>query len=389
MKAISFVIFFAVFFTVYGIINFYIFIRGWQAIPQGSQLRTLYLVVFLTLSLAFIAGRFLERAWPSPATESLVWIGSFWFAAMLYFFLAVVVLDLLRVVNAAVSIYPSWVIANYDVAKVWIMAGTIVLVSIILAAGHLNASFPRIRELKIPIPKTVEGTTSFTVVSASDIHLGTIIGRERLDAIVEKINALNPDLVLFPGDIVDEDLGPVIRGNLGEALRSIRAKFGVLAITGNHEFIGGVEQACAYLSEHGITMLRDSVVRVGPGITVVGREDRSIGQFKGKRRKPLEEIMVNADRKSPVILMDHQPFGLDDAVRNGVDLQISGHTHHGQLWPLNYITEAIYELSWGYIRKATTHLYVSSGVGTWGPPVRTGNTPEIVRFTLEFMGGDN
>ena len=386
MKAIGFVIFFAVFFIVYGTINFYIFIRGWQAIPHASPLRTAYLVVFLFFALSFIAGRFLERAWPSPVTESLVWIGSFWFAAMLYFFLTVVLLDIVRAVNALMPIYPDWVRANLDVVKARVMAGVIVLVSFILAAGHLNASFPRVRDITIQVSKKIGGISSLVVVSASDIHLGTIIGRSRLDAIIGQINSLNPDLVLLPGDIVDEDLGPVIRQNLGESLRTIRAKFGVLAITGNHEYIGGVEPACTYLTEHGITMLRDSAVRIGPGITVVGREDRSISQFRGGKRKPLEEIMAGVDRSAPIILMDHQPFGLDEAARAGVDLQVSGHTHHGQLWPLNFITEAIYELSWGYLRKGDTHYYVSSGVGTWGPPVRTGNTPEIVRFTLHFNG---
>jgi predicted MPP superfamily phosphohydrolase len=93
---------------------------------------------------------------------------------------------------------------------------------------------------------------------------------------------------------------------------------------------------------------------------------------------------MQVDKRFPVILMDHQPFGLDEAVRQGIDLQLSGHTHHGQIWPFQLITRAVYELSWGYLKRASTHIYVSSGVGTWGPPVRLGNTPEIVNIQLTF-----
>ncbi len=386
MKVSSFVVFFSIVLTVYGLVNFYIFSRGWQAIPAGSPARHVYLAAFLVLSLSFIAGRFLERIWLNPVSEALVWIGSFWLAAMLYFFLAGVLFDILGLLNRVLPVYPRVITDSYAAAKVWTLASVVVLVSFVLAIGHINASHPRVREVPVDIPKRAGGADSLVVVAASDIHLGTIIGREHFEEIVRKMNQLNPDLILLPGDIVDEDLGPVIRENLGEQLRMLRARYGVYAITGNHEYIGGAEAAVAYMSEHGITVLRDSVARIGPGVTVVGREDRSIAQFSGRRRKPLEEIMAGVDRSGPIILLDHQPFGLDDAVRAGVDLQISGHTHHGQLWPLNYVTGAIYEVSRGFMRRDGTQFYVSTGAGTWGPPVRTGNTPEIVRFTIRFSG---
>ncbi len=123
---------------------------------------------------------------------------------------------------------------------------------------------------------------------------------------------------------------------------------------------------------------------IGEGMYVAGREDRSSGQFGGKKRKAIEELLSGLDRARPLILMDHQPFHLEEAERCGVDLQLSGHTHHGQLWPLNFITRAVYEVSMGYRRKGGTHVYVSNGVGTWGPPVRIGNRPEILRITLRF-----
>jgi len=133
-------------------------------------------------------------------------------------------------------------------------------------------------------------------------------------------------------------------------------------------------------------MLRDTTITVNDALVLVGREDRSISQFSGKRRRPLDELLRNVDRRKAVILLDHQPFQLEEGAQAGVDLQLSGHTHHGQLWPFNYITGKVYENSWGYLAKGNTHIYVSSGIGTWGPPVRLGNRPEIVELTLVFAG---
>ena len=384
MKTINYVIFFGIFFTVYGLVNYYIFIHGWQALSPGSLARIVYLFLFLLVSLSFIAGRFLERVWLSPLSETFVWIGSFWLAGMLYFFLCIALLDLLRLVNHFFPFFPAFALADIARSKLHLFAGISVFVGIVTFAGHVNALIPRVTTLNVCIPKTVVDPSPMHIAAASDIHLGTIIGKERFGRIIEEINGLKPDLVLLPGDIVDEDLTPVIRENLGEMLRNIKARYGVVAVTGNHEYIGGVEEAVKYLVDHGVTVLRDSALRLENGVWIVGREDRSIGQFAGKRRKPLEELLSGVDKAAPVILMDHQPFHLDEAVANGIDLQLSGHTHHGQLWPFNFITNAIYDISRGYRQKGNTHFYVSSGVGTWGPPVRIGNRPEILSITLTW-----
>ncbi|MBZ5552732.1 MAG: metallophosphoesterase [Acidobacteriia bacterium] len=385
MRTVNFIIFLGIFFSIYGLVNFYIFVRGWQSIPPGSTLRSAYAIVFWVLALAFILGRTLENMWPSPLSDLFVWMGSFWIAAMIYFFIACVVFDLLRLVHHFRPFFPPPVMAYYTQSKYVAAAGTIGLVALLLLAGHINALIPRVKTLELTIPKKVEGMKSVNIVAASDIHLGTIVGRQRFDQVVEKINSLAPDIVLLAGDIVDEDLAPVIKQNLGEALRNIKPRYGVYAITGNHEYFGGVEAACTYLEEHNVVMLRDRAVKVNGTFFLVGREDRSYNHRMGRQRKTLKELMAGVDRQFPVILMDHQPFRLNEAVDQGVDLQISGHTHHGQLWPVNYIIQALFELGWGYRKIGNTHVYVSSGLGTWGPPVRIGNRPEIVNIRLHFQ----
>jgi len=375
--------FFLVFFTVYFSVNAYVFFRGWQALPATTSLRTWYAVLFAVVSLSFIIGRVLENYWISAVSDLFVWIGSFWLAALAYFVLACLAVDLVRLVLLILPIPMPDLGDPVRLRQIGTL-GVVVLVMLVLAGGYWNARTPRIQRLSVTIDKQAQGIHSLRAVMISDVHLGTIVGRKHLARLVERINELRPDLVLFAGDVVDEDLAPVLRQNLGETLLSIRARKGVYGITGNHEYIGGAEQACAYLEAHGIRMLRDTCVEIEGGILLAGRQDRSSRQFGGEARKSLDALLGGMNVRAPLILMDHQPFDLDEAAAHGVDLQLSGHTHHGQLWPFNYITSAIYEVSWGYLLKGSTHYYVSSGAGTWGPPVRTGNRPEIVEITMTF-----
>jgi uncharacterized protein len=384
MRTMNAILFFGTFFLLYGLINLYVFVRGWQSIPQDSPARLAYIPVFLFLALSFIGGRFLENVWLSVASDVLIWVGSFWLAAMIYLLLAISFVDLLRAVNHGIPFFPEVIRSSPENARAVTALVIVAAVALVLAAGHVNALTPRIRRLTVTIPKPATGMQSLRIVAASDIHLGTLVGKRRLERIVGEINSLHPDIVLLPGDILDEDLAPVLKQNLGQVLRGITSPLGVFAITGNHEYIGGVEEACAYLSRHGITMLRDRVAKVHDRFYLIGREDRSVARFTGKARRHLHELMAGVDDRLPILLMDHQPFHLEEGVKNGADLQLSGHTHNGQIWPFNLITRAVYEVSWGYKAKGKTHVYVSCGLGTWGPPIRVGNRPEIVEITLRF-----
>jgi predicted MPP superfamily phosphohydrolase len=384
MKTINYILFYTIFLAIYGLVNYYIYIRGLHSIPQNSPYRNYYIAVFLFISLAFIAGRLLERVWTSPLSDALILTGSFWLAAMLYFVLVLLCIDIMRLVNHFVTIFPSFITANYTQAKQYAAYSATFLVGILILVGSINARSPRIKTLNLSVSKKVDKVQSVNIVMVSDIHLGTIIGKHKFDKIVNTINSLNPDLVLFPGDIVDEDVTSIINDNVGESFKRIRSKYGIYACTGNHEYISGVEEACSFLTKNGITVLRDSNVLVNNSFYLFGREDRMIRRVTNKSRKSLPELLATIDTNIPIIVMDHQPFDLEQTAKYKIDLQLSGHTHNGQIWPLNYIAEKIYEISWGYLKKSDTHFYVSCGVGTWGPPVRSGNRPEIVNIKLRF-----
>jgi uncharacterized protein len=383
MKLINFIMFLGIVLTIHGAVNFYIFIRGWQALPKELVIRIPYLVVFLIFALSYIAGRVLERFSICVASDYLIWIGSFWLGMMVYLFFGTLLCDLLRLGNwfAGVVAVPSELYTR--IRQIAALAVAVVAL-VTVAAGYANTLHPRINTVIIDVPKGAGERTTLDIALVTDIHLGTIIKNSRLQQMVDMVNVLRPDIVLLAGDIVDEDLAPVIQNNLGELLRTIRSRNGTYAVTGNHEFIGGVDQACRYLSDHGVNMLRDRAVLIDNSFYLVGREDRSIGQFTGRRRLPLENIMKGVDLKKPVIMMDHQPFQLSQAAEHGIDLQVSGHTHHGQLWPFNFITSLIYEVSRGVKKIGNANVYVSCGYGTWGPPVRVGMVPEVVHIQLRF-----
>jgi predicted MPP superfamily phosphohydrolase len=383
MKWYSALLFFGIAMLVYFSVNAYVFRRGWQAFELYPSLRLWYAAIFWLSACSYIVARFVERLWLSRLSDALIWYGSLWLGALVYLFLAVVTLDLIRSWSTIAGHAPILWTGNYLLLK-FVAAGIVTLLTAgIVAYGYVNAISPVVREVKIDIPKDGGSKKSWNVVAVTDVHMGTIVDRDRVRKMVDSINRLEPDLVLFGGDTVDEDLAPVIRGNIDGILRDIRAMYGVYGITGNHEFIGGVDAAVSYLSEHGITMLRDEYVLLGDSLILVGREDRSEERFAGTKRQSPDQVLAGVDASRPIIMLDHQPFDLGTVASDGrVDLQISGHTHHGQLWPFTYITDLIYEVSQGMKTIGHTVFYVSPGYGTWGPPIRVGTTPEIVNFRI-------
>ncbi len=384
MKIAPFFIFFSIVLVIYGLINTYIFTRFMQSIPAGSPIKIWAVIVFWVIVGSFIVARFLEWVYPCDFTEVLTWIGSFWLGAMAYFILALLLIDLARLVNHFFPFFPRIFYVDYQKTKLitlFIVSG---LVIILITAGFINARNPVVKSLDLNISKKVNGSKTLKIAMASDIHLGTLVGKRSASRLVRMINGVHPDIILFAGDIVDEDLKSVTRRNLGETLKELHAPLGVYAITGNHEYIGGAAEAVAYLTRYNIKFLSDTVELIDNRFYLAGRDDRDKLRFTGKPRKPLADILKGIDHSIPIVLMDHQPFQLSRPEELGVDLQLSGHTHDGQIWPFNYITNAIYEVSWGYKKKGNTHIYVSCGFGTWGPPMRIGNRPEVVLITLHF-----
>jgi hypothetical protein len=378
------ILFLAVALSIYGLVNFYIGRRGAQALAGAPGARRTFLILFAGLALAMPLGRVLMAVARGRASSVLVEIGNFQMAVMLYGFLAVLAIDLVRLVNAFIPVLPKGLLANARTGPAVFVAATGAVV-LTIVAGAWNATRLATVELDLKVPRKAGAAERLTLVAASDLHLGAIVGPKRLAKVVERMIALEPDVVLFAGDIVDESVTPEIESKLGAIMRLLRPRLGVFAVPGNHEFFSGLETNLACLRSCGVIVLEDQAVRVGEAFTLVGRRDPSSLKVQ-EARLSIEGILNKSGLAGdlPVVVLDHQPVRLEESEKAGAALQISGHTHDGQIFPFGLINKLIYELNWGYLRKGATQYYVTSGAGTWGPPVRIGSRAEVVRIRLSF-----
>jgi predicted MPP superfamily phosphohydrolase len=267
-------------------------------------------------------------------------------------------------------------------------AGSIVIVVILalLVIGSRNAWSPIIRNYELVINKSISGTKKeWTVAVASDIHLGNVVGRKHLRRLVKRVNAMNPELILLPGDVIDDTIEPFIRNKMSDVLGQLKAKYGTYAVLGNHEYYGGhIEQYLEEMNKIGIKVLLDETVDIAGALYVAGRKDKTAESAGPGGRLQVSELFSGLNRNKPVILMDHQPTKFGDAAEAGADVMLSGHTHRGQFAPNHLFTRRLFELDWGYLRKGAMHVVVSSGFGTWGPPIRLGSRSEIIQLTIRF-----
>jgi predicted MPP superfamily phosphohydrolase len=378
-------LFFIIFFTIYTLINSYVFVRGWQALTYLPFLKPFFIIIFLLFSFSYIFVKILAEKLPGFIHDPLLWIGSFWFAFLLYFVLILFLIDLIRLLDHFISFLPVWLSVPSDLMKLYIGTGVTLLILLITTAGFINRTNFKIKTLELTLLRKNSTLKELNIVMFSDLHLSPVNDESFLNKIEKKVNALNPDIILLPGDIVDDKAEILKRNGIGSGLKNLKSKYGIFSSTGNHEFINGIEGSVNFAKEFGITVLRDEYVKIDNSFYVVGREDVSKSSFAKEKRKKLNDIISNLHDNLPVILLDHTPVNLNDAVKNKIDLQLSGHTHNGQMFPLNFITKLIYEISWGYLKKEDTHFYVSSGVGSWGPPIKLASDAEIVNIKIKFI----
>ncbi|MFE2164692.1 metallophosphoesterase, partial [Streptomyces sp. NPDC059447] len=236
---------------------------------------------------------------------------------------------------------------------------------------------PSVKRVRVPLAKLPRAAHGFRIAVVSDVHLGPILGRAHTQRIVDTVNRTQPDLIAVVGDLVDgnvHDLGPA-----AEPLRGLAARHGSYFVTGNHEYFSGARQWVDHVRELGLTPL-ENARRALPYFDLAGVNDIA-GESEGEG-PDFAAALGDRDRARTAVLLAHQPVVIHDAVRHGVDLQLSGHTHGGQLWPGNYLAELANPTVAGLERYGDTQLYVSRGAGAWGPPVRVGAPSDITIVEL-------
>ncbi len=384
----SFIMFFIFILVAYCGISIYILTRSYQSLEAIGNIRWAVVGFLIVMAAGFMLMLMFKRRYDNAALDILWTMSAYWAAVILYVSLVLLSIDIVRLICRLAWQSPVVLLgANYAMAKLCLFGAVAAGLVITLSVGTYRAFHPVVNTVDITIEKAVPGRDSLNIVLLSDLHLGSINGRNALSRWVDEVNALQPDIILIAGDVYDDNPAPVERQQLGNLLEQLKAPLGVYFAQGNHDGYGDFSRAVQYLQAHGVTVLSDTVVPVDNSFYVAGRLDRNagMGNRMNKTRKTVEALTEGLDKSKPLILLDHQPYELEKAEAAGVDLQLSGHTHRGQLWPFSLVVNSMYEIDHGYLQKGKAHFYVSQGVGTWGPPVRIGSRSEIVRLKVEFM----
>lgn len=366
--------------AVLGLVNFYIGYHLWilldnllPGISAGA-----YWTVFLVIAFAYVIGMV---PWPQavkPVARLFKVVGSYYLACMEFAVIMLPLTDLLY-----------WVLGlmGFDRTAFTAEAGAtlLLLLAVFLIWGSRNAWSTIVRTHPIRIDKSIGTSAPLTVAVASDLHLGNIVGNRHLRKMVAEINRMKPDIILLAGDVLDDSIEPFIRNGMIGQLKQLKARHGVFAVLGNHEYYGGsIGQYTELMAGIGIRVLQDEVAETA-GVYIVGRKDKTAESLEGGRIS-VPALLEGLDLSRPVLMMDHQPTGFDIAARAGVDVLLSGHTHRGQIAPNHWITKRLFELDWGYLLKDQLHVVVSSGYGTWGPPIRLASRSELIRLEVLLEG---
>ena len=334
----------------------------WRLTPMGWPVKLTVTGLFLLWMASFFVGFFTMERFPVKIATVLYETGTTWLIVFLYLLIIFILAD----VASLCHLLPKAFLKD-SLAGLLTVFG---IVTIVMVLGGIQYHHKYREEMTLNTTKPIE--KPLTIVLASDLHIGYHNRKTELARWVNLINAEKPDLVLIGGDIIDRSLRPVLEDNFAEEFLRIQAP--VYTVLGNHEYFSNVAQAERFFKEAGIVVLKDSVAHF-KGIDVIGRNDRM-----AHRRASVKDLAVGLGGFT--ILLDHQPYHLEEAEQAGIDFQFSGHTHRGQIWPISWITDAMYEKSWGHHQRGNTRYYISSGLGIWGPKIRIGTRSEYLVLHL-------
>jgi uncharacterized protein len=360
----------------YIIPNIYVFLRIWFLfIPKGFKLH--YLIIYLLFAAIYPLSNLFHDAGPGTASGIIVLIANYILPFYLYLFLSVLAFDIFLLLNLLLKIIPREKLKSSGFRK--FAFPVIILLSLLpVIAGIINFTTIRTSEYRIEVPRKSARIDHLRIAFAADFHLKEGVGVHFVERFVKKISDIDPDILLYGGDIVEGDRRNETMTVFENLLGGIKTKYGVYGVLGNHEYYAGQDKG-NFFNLAGITILNDTIIVIDSSFNLGGRFD---SHFRG--RKTIDALMSSAVDSLPVILLDHRPTDIENVSRTAADIQLSGHTHDGQLFPINLITGNIYILSHDYKKTGNTNFFVTSGIRLWGPPVRTVGKSEIMVIDVKF-----
>jgi uncharacterized protein len=393
----SFLIFVAVAVAVLGGMHAYLWLRLVRDPGLPDPFRRTVTVLLVVLALSVPIGMFAVRLGAGWVARVLPVLGLAWLGAAFILFSAVLAIDLARLAVEGAALVVDWLRQRpddpTDPARRALLARALAGGAVLAGGGAAVFAVRRatgpaeIHEVPIRLARLPAALSGLTIAQITDLHVGPTIREREVRRVVEQTNGLRPDVVAITGDLVDGSVRELGRA-VGELAR-LEARHGVYFVTGNHEYYSGVAAWVAELERLGIRVLRNERVRIGDAgasIDLAGVDDWTAHGFGGGHGHDLAGALAGRDPERGLVLLAHQPRGVDDAVKAGVELQISGHTHGGQIFPFSLLVGAVYPYVKGLYRhvegERTGQVFVSRGTGYWGPPMRLGSPPEIAKLVL-------
>jgi uncharacterized protein len=357
--------------------NIYVFLRILYLFIN-KRFRIYYTLIYILLALFYPISNLLSES-DAGFPAIIRTIADYLLPFYLNLFLLVLLFDILLLLNITFRIVPSEKLKSITFKKAGLSAILFLSVGVVIA-GIINFNTIRTSEYNIEIPGKSSRINHLKIAFAADFHLQEQTNVHFVERFVKRIASINPDLMIFGGDIVEGDREGENMVVFEKLLREIKTKYGVFGVLGNHEYYGGQDKG-NFFDKAGLQILCDTIIVIDSSFNLGGRLDSHFNA-----RKSIGDLMKSVTDSLPIILIDHRPTEIDLVSKTSVDIQLSGHTHNGQLFPVNLITKKVYQLSWGYRKIANTHFFVTSGIRLWGPPVRTTGKSEIMVIDITFTG---
>lgn len=363
---------------------------------QTVIFRACFICFYIFLATTLLTGFIIKK--PPALHHFLKVIGNYFLGTFLYIILITIIVDIGRIILKYVF-HMSWV--NYRIS--FVITGFICTILIIIVSiyGIFHVSDIKVTPYDITINKTAGNLSELKIVLVADTHFGYSIGNSQAKKLVQKINNENPDIVCIAGDIFDNDYDAIQDPqSIIKSLKEIQSKYGVYACWGNHDLnepiLAGFTfknsdnkddpRMREFMENSGIQLLEDESILIDGNFYLIGRKDEEKASKTGQERLTPAQLTEGLDQGKPIIFMDHQPKELKEISEAGVDLDLCGHTHNGQMFPGNLTIHLFWENPCGYLQKGSMHNIVTSGAGIWGPNMRVGTDSEICSITVHFNG---
>jgi hypothetical protein len=379
------ILFLLVYLSIYGGVHLYAFLKLKRGLALGLPAYSILAIFMILMVAAPIVVRISERYGYEAFARGLAYVGFIWMGLIFIFISASFFFDIYRLLHFLARMLTQNPLAGFTLSPRNFCISAILISFVVVSYGYFEALHIRTEHVTVKTDKIPEKIGRLRIVQISDVHLGLIVGKSRLTRILRQVRDARPDILVSTGDLVDGQMDNL--ETLADMFQSIPTKYGKFAITGNHEFYAGLDRALAFTEKAGFTILRGEGIAIANVVNIAGVDDPARGPYSSERAVSEKALLGKLSRERFTLFLKHQPVISSESL-GMFDLQLSGHTHKGQIFPFNLVTKLYYRTHAGLSKvKGNAFLYVSRGSGTWGPPIRFLSPPEVTVIDITYTSG--